>query len=640
MRQLVRARTAPAAVRPSVALLAALAALPLARVRADDAAPAGEAVVRSPRAEAAADPTASATVVDARRFAGESKTVAELVTTAPGVAVDRYGGLGQLSTISIRGSTADEVQVFLDGLPLNNAAGGGVDLSRIPHAWIDRIEIVRGTAGAVYGPGAVGGAVNIITRKAAAGRWSAEATAGAFRTFSGAADGAIGGERWGLLGAAAFDTTRGDFVFERDDLQAVPGNPPTPVQRLHNASTSGGGLAKLWADLGTSRLDAVLQLSGGRRDLPGTAFHPKLDDEQHDGRAGLVARLSRALAEDWDLALTVTAREDRLSVLVVPFTDASQRDHAADAGARLVWTSGPSALTLSVTGGGEELESVGGETHTWGKASATVEDELTLASGRLRLTPVARWDLQGPFGGWSAKLGAAWRFTDVLTVRANGGRTFRVPSFAELYLQQGTLEPNPDLVPEDSWSADLGLVADGRLGLLTVGVFTQLYRNLIVYEAQSLGRMKPFNDGKASASGLEAELASAPFGAVGFTASAAYTYLATETLRGSEGTLGKSLPHRAAHRLFGRLAIAPGPLEAHGEVHFVSGQYLDVENSSSLYVGPSLTFNLGGSVRLWSAPETRLHFEVRNLLDDRSLQDGFGNPLPGRMALVTVRIAG
>ena len=130
------------------------------------------------------------------------KTVAELVSTAPGVAVNQYGGLGQLATVSIRGSTADQVQVFLDGLPLNPGAGGGVDLSRIPRTWIERVEVVRGAEGARYGTGTLGGVLNIVTHPAASGAWAAEATAGSFDTFALSADGATGGERWGALGAA------------------------------------------------------------------------------------------------------------------------------------------------------------------------------------------------------------------------------------------------------------------------------------------------------------------------------------------------------------------------------------------------------------------------------------------------------
>ena len=52
------------------------------------------------------------------------------------------------------------------------------------------------------------------------------------------------------------------------------------------------------------------------------------------------------------------------------------------------------------------------------------------------------------------------------------------------------------------------------------------------------------------------------------------------------------------------------------------------------------SFNAGGSFRFTRHPDARLALELRNLLDDRTLQDGFGNPLPGRMVMITVRIAG
>ncbi|HET8724559.1 MAG TPA: TonB-dependent receptor plug domain-containing protein, partial [Anaeromyxobacteraceae bacterium] len=80
-----------------------------------------EQVIHLPREAAPQDPTASATVVEAGRYAGELKGVAELAATAPGVAIRSYGGLGQLSTISIRGSTAAGVRVLLDGIPLDTA---------------------------------------------------------------------------------------------------------------------------------------------------------------------------------------------------------------------------------------------------------------------------------------------------------------------------------------------------------------------------------------------------------------------------------------------------------------------------------------------------------------------------------------
>ena len=156
----------------------------LAASRAEEPPPVlmDEQEVRLPRTGAGADPTAAATVVEASRFAGEAKDVAGLVATSPGVAVNDYGGLGQLTTVSIRGSTADGVLVLLDGLPLNTAFGGAVDLSSIPRGWIERIEVLRGPEGALYGAGALGGVVNVITRRTAAGQWSAEGTGGSFGT--------------------------------------------------------------------------------------------------------------------------------------------------------------------------------------------------------------------------------------------------------------------------------------------------------------------------------------------------------------------------------------------------------------------------------------------------------------------------
>ena len=155
-----------------------------------------EQVIQLPRAPAPQDPTASATVVEADRFAGELKGVAELAATAPGVAIRSYGGLGQLSTISIRGSNAGGVRVLLDGIPLDTAAGGGVDLSTIPLHWVDRVEVVRGAEGAYFGAGALGGAVNVVTLPAVAGKWGAEVTGGSFGTVSGVAD--VGRGRRGL----------------------------------------------------------------------------------------------------------------------------------------------------------------------------------------------------------------------------------------------------------------------------------------------------------------------------------------------------------------------------------------------------------------------------------------------------------
>jgi vitamin B12 transporter len=630
-----------ARLRPQASLALFAAALPALAGAQGEAPPTPfgediEVVGKRQRPTAAADPTAAATVVDATRFAGEAKSVAELVATAPGVAVNGYGGLGQLATVSIRGSTADQVAVYLDGLLLNTGAGGGVDLSRIPREWIDRIEVIRGAEGAVFGAGTLGGAINIATRPVRAGTWSVEATGGSFGTVGASATAATGGQRWGALAAVAGDDTSGRFGYDFDPFPTLSGNALEPRARGHNAARSGGALAKLWAGVGPGRFDALLQMSGGGRDVPGSPYQPTPRDGQDDSRFALLTRLDEPVAPSADVAVMAAARTDALTVRVSPLPEARQRDLAAAVGARLTWRAGPSALLLRAEARGERLRLDGAPDRERASLSVGVSDALTL--GRVVLSPAVGWDTNGRDRGASAKLGAALRLGGPFSIRASAGATYRPPSFAELYLRQGLIAPNPDLVPERGTSVDGAIVAEGALGFASAGAFATLTRDLIVYEQASFGLFKPFNDAKASTSGVEVEAATAPLGPLGIALSGAYTFLATETLRGGEDVLGKDLPHRARHRAYARAAIGRGPLEAHADVQYVGSQFLETRNLQP--IAPVTAVGLGASARVWRRPDVRIHVEAKNLLDDRTLQDGFGNPLPGRMVLFTLRAEG
>ncbi|HSD22645.1 MAG TPA: TonB-dependent receptor plug domain-containing protein, partial [Anaeromyxobacter sp.] len=222
-----------------------------------------EVEVRVPRAEVEKDPTASATVVSAERFEGEAKDVAQLLATAPGVSVTRYGTLGQLATVSIRGVAADGVKVLLDGLPIGSA-GGGVDLATIPRQWISRIEVVRGAAGAQFGAGALGGAVNVVTRRGEVGDLSAEATAGAFGTYAASADMVVPVGPFSLFAAASGELTEGDFTYELDRTPDYSGDPLEEQTRANNGARRAGAIAKLGGLAGGFRVDGLAQLTAGR----------------------------------------------------------------------------------------------------------------------------------------------------------------------------------------------------------------------------------------------------------------------------------------------------------------------------------------------------------------------------------------
>jgi outer membrane receptor protein involved in Fe transport len=119
------------------------------------------------------------------------------------------------------------------------------------------------------------------------------------------------------------------------------------------------------------------------------------------------------------------------------------------------------------------------------------------------------------------------------------------------------------------------------------------------------------------------------------TLSGAYTFLFTELLQGSPDEVGSQVPYRPRHRLYARAGASPGRFQAHVEVHYVGLRYQDTRNLEP--IAATLLWNAGAAVSLPGPMAWSLHLEVRNLLDDRTLTDGIGNPLPSRMVLLTLR---
>jgi vitamin B12 transporter len=88
-----------------------------------------------------------------------------LLQQVPGVQVTQTGSPGTLAEVSIRGSTPAQNLIMLDGVPVNDSATGEFDISRIPTDGMDRVEVVRGAGGALYGSQAIGGVVNLFTQE-------------------------------------------------------------------------------------------------------------------------------------------------------------------------------------------------------------------------------------------------------------------------------------------------------------------------------------------------------------------------------------------------------------------------------------------------------------------------------------------
>ena len=95
----------------------------------------------------------------------QARHAADALRSLPGIAVNRSGAFGNFTQVRIRGAEGNHTLVLIDGVEANNTTDGEFDFSNLAAEDIERIEVIRGPMSALYGSGAVGGVINIITRR-------------------------------------------------------------------------------------------------------------------------------------------------------------------------------------------------------------------------------------------------------------------------------------------------------------------------------------------------------------------------------------------------------------------------------------------------------------------------------------------
>ncbi len=111
------------------------------------------------------DSSGFSSVINKGTFEAKAQDLAELVEKESSVQVRQSGGLGSFSDISLRGASSNQVMVFIDGIPLNDSSGGGVDLSNISLSDVDSIEVYKGVTPINFGRSSIGGAINIKAKR-------------------------------------------------------------------------------------------------------------------------------------------------------------------------------------------------------------------------------------------------------------------------------------------------------------------------------------------------------------------------------------------------------------------------------------------------------------------------------------------
>lgn len=596
-------------------------------------APPGEAE-SVPQSPALRDPTGDVTVVNGSGSNAESKEAADLLAEVPGVVVQDTGGAGQAKQLSFRGSAANGVLVLVDGVPMNGA-GGIADLSLIPAAALDRVEVLRG-AGTLFGSGALGGVVNLVTREPDdSGRVLLEGTAGSFGTqrVQASASGPVaGGAALVLINGLHTD---GDFTYLYNPKYPL-NLPPLQFTRTNDDAKLGEGLLKYKAQFGPWTARVMAEGAVDERGLAGSEQSPSRDDRQRMQRAAAGLKVTRETVSGVSVTgQTFIRREgDQFSGHDFPGGFSEVLTLAGgELSAVTLW--GRHGLSFAASAAGEWLGNSTSSHPSWARLGMVAGDEIFFRDGALSLFPAVRLDRVGPFTGISPKLGGRARLPRGFELRANAGQAFRAPSFLELYVVQGPLLPNPDLVPERTLSGDVQLRHQTGRTDVAVGGFYNLSQDLIVYESYPPSNAIPKNFATASEGGLELEGSVTPH--PWLNARAKYTWLHSEDLKDVPGYLGKELPNHPRHTAYARLNLGPARLNGHVELAYQSEQFTNLSDRRAPIPGRTV---MGAGV-VAQVPWVRglaVAVEVKNLLDQQT-EDLEHYPLPRRAVYGTLRFS-
>ena len=577
------------------------------------------------------------------------KTVVEALRLAQGLAVFQSGGPGTLAQVRMRGGTPQQTLVLIDGAIVNSATDGTYNFANLTTDNIDRIEILRGSQGMMWGSDAMGGVVNIITKR---GREtpniSAFAEYGSFATLregasvtgkKGPVDVAATLSRWDTSSFSAINYRRG--AAERDGF--------------HNWQ----GSTKLGVELPKDgRLEFNFRWMDGITNLDGTTFNPVTSD--FDPADVLGAKTQRKqyvytgsylqpITNWWSQRLTLARATDSFTTnsgtvernvvtgaVGIPFALSSEIDTTSN---RLEWQHDVQIVKpLSVTAGYQFREQMGENLDTL-TSTTTLPRKIISSNAGFAEAKLNLWDRL--FGTAGIRQDEYNVFGSATTYRATGGYLhketgtklrgsygtgFRAPTINDLFFPGFG---NPNLQPEKSKGWDMALdqsLFNDRV-VLSVGYFWTRYQNLIlsVFDPAGVCSFSLFgfcaaNIGEARAQGIESSakvklIRDQPW-IKSLDIQLHYTHTST---RNETNNANTRLPQWPLNQWSAILSYQPiEAVRANLEARFVGQRFNDTQNEDSLphfYVwNASLSYDVTKTVQIYGRADNIFNRKYEEVL--------------------------
>lgn len=472
-------RPLPCASLLSIALASALPALAVAQTPPS----LGETVVTATRVEQPiSDLVADVSVIDRATIERSGASgVADLLARLPGVEISRNGGVGNTTSLFIRGAETRFTAVYLDGVRIDSQSTGGAPWESIPLAQIERIEVLRGPAAAVYGSDAIGGVVQLFTKKG-------EGKPTPFVSWG------VGSRRTqntqlGVSGSAGpFDYSIGASYEQSAGFDVrTPNVKHNPDRDYYK--TSAGNVRLGWQIGEKHRLDLTALESEMDSGYDGFTYNPRrpVDDRNkyHLRTAGLT--WTAQWTPEYKTKLSVTDSNQRYETSVKPsppdyITQTRLRGYLFQNEYRL----GSHLFTAALERREDKLFNPALDEYSTTIFRKRSQDALALGYGFVQgphsLQVNLRHDEDSEFGGKNTgSVAYGYEFVKNWRVTASAGTAFRAPTLYQRFSEYG----DANLRPETSRNAEVGLrYGDGTKSASLVA-YRNRVRNLITFDYSS-----------------------------------------------------------------------------------------------------------------------------------------------------------
>lgn len=425
-----------------------------------------------------------------------AKSLADLLPLLPGGSIETRGSLGGISGISIRGLNggpgSQKILLLLDGRPANFAYSGDINWNSIPLENVERVEVIRGPASALYGANALGGVINVITKKPTKNTTT-------LKTQGGTNDTQI----YSLL-----------HMGKEDKLAYVV--------TLGSGKSDGHRPNGDYEDKDyTLKLDYAINPTTNL--IFNSGYHQ--EDRGVAGSKTTPEKYYRDNIQNNYVDLEMQSRQENKTNKIRFYQNNSQSESTKSGSSTILSSSmKDSNIGLMLQ---QDINLSDRQTLTWGveyqkqEATERLKNEKYDAemvdlylqndqkiSPRLNLNLGARLDHHSAFGNQvSPKLGLVYQAGVDTLVRVNVAKAFKAPSLADLYSTSSSGLGDPNLKPIELWNYELGL--EKQFSPATVGkvvFFKSNGKNMIINERQSDGTRKKKNVGNIKPRGFEVEL--------------------------------------------------------------------------------------------------------------------------------------